>query len=117
MGNVSEPFMGGDPPTFSVTVDTDPTDHYGENQQVHEDGIEHICDALMASGLWHEIDGDGTEYSIIADHIRRLVRERAEALRQLGFAHLYLSPACPEVIRKGIAAYLADQVTEEADHG
>jgi len=88
---------------------------YGEYllpaEQIHEDGIEHICDALMASGLWHEIDGDGTEYSIIADHIRVLVRERAEALRQLGFANLYLSPACPDEIRRGIAAYLAANVS------
>jgi hypothetical protein len=74
----------------------------------HNEGIEDICSALMESGLWHEIDGDGTEYSIIADHVRRLVREREEAIRQLGFAHLYLDLTTPKVIRRGIGAFLAE---------
>jgi hypothetical protein len=30
-----------------------------------------------------------------------------EARRQLGFANLYLSPACPDGIRRGLAAFLA----------
>ena len=41
---------------------------------IDEDGIEHICDALIEVGPWDEIDGDGTEASIIADHIRDLAR-------------------------------------------
>ena len=41
---------------------------------IDEDGIDHICDALMEVGPWDEIDGDGTEASIIADHIRDLPR-------------------------------------------
>ena len=41
---------------------------------IDEDGIDHICAALMEVGPWDEIDGDGTEASIIADHIRDLAR-------------------------------------------
>lgn len=44
---------------------------------IDEDGIDHICDALMEVGPWDEIDGDGTEASIIADHIRDLPRLRS----------------------------------------
>lgn len=39
---------------------------------IDEDGIDHICAALIEVGPWDEIDGDGTEASIIADHIRDL---------------------------------------------
>lgn len=35
-------------------------------------GVELICSALMDVGPWEEIDGDGTNTSIIIDHIRRL---------------------------------------------
>lgn len=35
-------------------------------------GVELICEALMEVGGWEEIDGDGDNASIIADHIRRL---------------------------------------------
>ena len=41
---------------------------------IDEDGVEHICHALIEVGPWDEIDGDGTEASIIADHIRDLAR-------------------------------------------
>jgi hypothetical protein len=41
---------------------------------IDEEGVEHICDALIEVGPWDEIDGDGTEASIIADHIRDLPR-------------------------------------------
>ena len=41
---------------------------------IDEDGIDHICAALIEVGPWDEIDGDGTEASIIADHIRDLAR-------------------------------------------
>lgn len=44
-----------------------------EFEQIHNDGIEHICHALMSSGLWQEIDGDGTEYTVIADRIVELI--------------------------------------------
>lgn len=41
---------------------------------IDEDGVDHIIDALVEVGPWDEIDGDGTEASIIADHIRDLPR-------------------------------------------
>lgn len=34
--------------------------------------VEYVCEALMEVGGWDEIDGDGDDASIIADHIRRL---------------------------------------------
>lgn len=51
-----------------------------EFEQIHNDGIEHICHALMSSGLWQEIDGDGTEYTVIADRIVELILYLTEAI-------------------------------------
>jgi hypothetical protein len=50
---------------------------------IDEEGVEHICDALIEVGPWDEIDGDGTEASIIADRIRELGRLLAEAATPL----------------------------------
>ena len=49
---------------------------------IDEDGVEHICHALIEVGPWDEIDGDGTEASIIADHIRDLGRLPATPLSE-----------------------------------
>lgn len=43
-----------------------------------EDDVEHVCEALMEVGGWAEIDGDGTNATIIADHIRWLPGVLAE---------------------------------------
>lgn len=44
-----------------------------ERDSLRED-IEDICEALIELGGWEEIDGDGSEGSVIVDHIRSLVR-------------------------------------------
>ena len=38
------------------------------------ESLEHICEVLCEIGPWDEIDGDGWEGQIIADHMKRLVR-------------------------------------------
>jgi hypothetical protein len=42
---------------------------------------EAVVEALITTGLWTEIDGDGTNASILADHIRNLDRLRNEEAR------------------------------------
>lgn len=55
-------------------------EHPWETQEALNEAIDSVCDSLMAAGLWHEIDGDGTEFSVICDHIGRLIAH-TEALR------------------------------------
>lgn len=57
---------------------------------------DHICQALLEVGGWDEIDGDGTDASIIADHIRRLPRVLAERARSA--PQPILSPALAELL-------------------
>lgn len=73
----------------------------------HEDGINQIINALMTSGLWQEIDGEGTEWSVIADRIVDLTLLLTEAIELLRHPNEH-----------DIEAFLADYTPkpgEEAD--
>lgn len=54
-----------------------------EELDLHREFIETICDTLVEVGPWEEIDGDGTEGSVISDHITELAGIMQEAVALL----------------------------------
>lgn len=87
------------------------------DEEQFNDGIVHICDALMRARLWHEIDGDGTEFTVIADHVDQLVRQHDEAIDLLRRAVRCIpggATKCWET-RRDIGAWLAEVDERRAD--
>lgn len=90
--------------------------------------VEAVCDALIEVGPWDEIDGDGTEASILPEHIATLGRnmdELVEALHRYGLHQLgceRTSPVQPPAWQRlactcGLAALLARYPRPERDGG
>lgn len=70
-----------------------------------EDDVEYVCEALMEVGGWDEIDGDGTNASIIADHIRRLPHVLADRAAEAPQPRVLAGSPTRYQVREAIAAY------------